>query len=96
MLVQTRFECRRSVVWVRRAVAKATGCDGVNVWQNNGPSANQVVFHLHVHVLPRYEGDDVAAQIAARRNLSEEESNEMVAKIQAALAEDEEPAQAKL
>ena len=81
---------------MRRAVAKATGCDGVNVWQNNGPSANQGVFHLHVHVLPRYEGDDVAAQIAARRNLSEEESNEMVAKIQAALAEDEEPPQAKL
>ena len=27
-----------------------------NVVQNNGTSAGQTVFHLHVHVIPRYEG----------------------------------------
>lgn len=35
----------------------ATGCDGVNILQNNGEKAGQSVFHLHIHVIPRYEGD---------------------------------------
>lgn len=31
--------------------------DGVNVLQNNGPAAGQVVFHYHVHLIPRWDGD---------------------------------------
>lgn len=34
-------------------------CDGLNVLQNNGEAAGQTVFHLHVHLIPRYEGDGV-------------------------------------
>ena len=34
-------------------------CDGVNVLQNNGVAAGQTVFHLHVHVIPRYDNDTV-------------------------------------
>ena len=32
-------------------------CDGVNLLQSNGAAAWQTIFHLHVHVIPRYEGD---------------------------------------
>ena len=35
------------------------GCDGVNVLQNNGPAAGQTVFHFHIHVIPRFDGDGV-------------------------------------
>ncbi|MBP3384831.1 MAG: HIT family protein [Firmicutes bacterium] len=38
------------------AMKKGLGADGFNVVQNNGSSAGQTVFHLHVHVIPRYEG----------------------------------------
>jgi histidine triad (HIT) family protein len=31
--------------------------DGVNLMQSSGPAAWQTVFHLHVHVIPRYAGD---------------------------------------
>jgi histidine triad (HIT) family protein len=31
--------------------------DGVNVLQSTGRAASQVIFHFHVHVIPRYEGD---------------------------------------
>jgi histidine triad (HIT) family protein len=31
--------------------------DGVNLLQSTGRAASQVVFHFHVHVIPRYEGD---------------------------------------
>lgn len=34
-------------------------CDGLNVLQNNGEAAGQSVFHLHVHLIPRYENDTV-------------------------------------
>ena len=37
-----------------RAVIKALECDGVIVTQFNGQPAGQTVFHLHVHVIPRY------------------------------------------
>lgn len=39
------------------AAKSALGATGFNVVQNNGTSAGQTVFHLHIHVIPRYEGD---------------------------------------
>lgn len=41
---------------IGQAVKKGLGASGFNVVQNNGTSAGQTVFHLHVHVIPRYEG----------------------------------------
>lgn len=35
------------------------GCDGLNLVQNNGEMAGQTVFHFHMHIIPRYKGDDV-------------------------------------
>lgn len=35
-----------------------TGCEGINILQNNGEAAGQTVFHFHIHVIPRYgEGE---------------------------------------
>lgn len=42
---------------IATALKEVTGCDGVNILQNNGEVAGQSVFHLHIHVIPRYEGD---------------------------------------
>lgn len=33
------------------------GCDGINLLNACGPVAWQTVWHFHVHVIPRYEGD---------------------------------------
>jgi histidine triad (HIT) family protein len=33
------------------------GCDGVNVLNSCGSAAWQTIFHFHVHVIPRYDGD---------------------------------------
>lgn len=32
-------------------------CDGYNIVQNNGTAAGQTVFHFHIHLIPRNEGD---------------------------------------
>ena len=38
------------------AVKKATKADGIGIMQQNGEAAGQEVFHLHIHIIPRYEG----------------------------------------
>ena len=42
---------------VANAIKKAFNPDGLNIIQNNGEFADQSVFHLHFHLLPRYEND---------------------------------------
>jgi histidine triad (HIT) family protein len=37
-------------------VEKATHADGISIIQQNGEAAGQEIFHLHVHVIPRYKG----------------------------------------
>jgi len=41
---------------VARAVKAAFDADGVTVLQFNEPASGQSVFHLHVHVIPRFDG----------------------------------------
>ena len=41
------------------AVQAALKPDGMNLLQLNGKAANQVVPHLHVHIVPRWSGDDL-------------------------------------
>ena len=39
-------------------MTKALNCDGFNVVQNNGTAAGQTVFRFHMHLIPRYEGEE--------------------------------------
>ena len=41
---------------VALAVKDATRADGISIIQQNGKPAGQDIFHLHVHVVPRFEG----------------------------------------
>jgi len=41
---------------IARAAKAAFAADGVTVIQFNEPAAGQSVFHLHVHVIPRFDG----------------------------------------
>ena len=39
------------------AVKKAVSADGINIGMNNDPAAGQLVFHTHIHIIPRYSED---------------------------------------
>jgi histidine triad (HIT) family protein len=46
----------RAVQLVSQAAMRAFNADGVTVIQFNEPVAGQSVFHLHFHVIPRFDG----------------------------------------
>ena len=39
------------------SIKKAVRADGINIEMNNDPAAGQVIFHAHLHIVPRFEGD---------------------------------------
>jgi histidine triad (HIT) family protein len=75
------------VAKVAQKVAKAAmtvfKADGITVQQFNEPAGGQVVFHLHVHVIPRHDG--VAMKPPASEKEKPEVLAEHVAKLKAAL-----------
>ena len=42
---------------IAKAVVSAVNADGFNVGQNNGRAANQIVPHVHIHIIPRFKDD---------------------------------------
>ncbi len=43
-----------------KAVKDATNCAGVNIVQNNGVAAGQTVNHFHMHIIPRFDNDNIS------------------------------------
>jgi histidine triad (HIT) family protein len=69
---------------VAQGVNDALSPDGIIVTQFNGAPAGQTVFHTHVHIIPRFEGDGLAGhgqgQMADRAEL-----DALAGKIRAAM-----------
>ncbi len=42
-------------------IVQAVAADGFNLGMNNGEAAGQVVMHQHTHIIPRFDGDGLAA-----------------------------------
>ncbi|CAM5501658.1 HIT family protein [Thauera mechernichensis] len=74
----------RTAARMARAVKKAFGCEGVTLLQANEPAGAQTVFHFHIHVLPRWEGDGMALAWPAK-NPPREALEEMAIRLRAVL-----------
>ncbi len=66
-----------------RAARAGLGAEGVSVFQFNEAAGGQVVFHLHVHVIPRFDGDKLKPPGGPMAEPADLES--IAAKIRAAL-----------
>ena len=64
-----------------KKMTKALDCDGFNIVQNNKAVAGQTVFHFHMHLIPRYEGDKVGLGWKVGK-LSDEDKEEILRKMQ--------------
>ena len=75
------FDAAREVA---AAMEAALEPDGFNLFQTNGAAAGQEVFHSHVHVVPRTEGDDVSFGFEPR-DLEDDAAEELQADIRGEL-----------
>jgi histidine triad (HIT) family protein len=74
-------ELERVAVAVKRVATKVRDSlepDGINLLQSNGSAAWQTIFHLHVHVIPRYDDDPL--ELPTRPQPAEPEELAEVAK----------------
>ena len=60
-------------------------CEGVSVRQHNEPAGGQDVWHYHIHVVPRYNGDD--GNSLHTSVMSVDERVQLAERVRAALAE---------
>jgi histidine triad (HIT) family protein len=74
----------RAAALVARAIRDAFAPQGLSVYQANGKAAGQTVFHYHVHLVPRYDGDGMALTWPVK-NPPRETLEEYAAKIRASL-----------
>ncbi len=75
----------RATVKVSRAIREASNCKGLNLVQSNGRVAGQDVFHFHLHLIPRFENDDIALKWQAKqtnRNELNQMAKEIILKIE--------------
>ncbi len=81
-------EDRNAVMRAARLVAEplmeTTGAEGLNLHQSNGQAAGQVIFHFHLHLLPRRSEDDLRSPWRAQES-DADRLTELAARIAAAL-----------
>ena len=65
---------------IATVLKEVTGCEGVNILQNNGEIAGQTVFHFHLHMIPRYKGDKVGLGWKMGE-LTEEDKQDILSKL---------------
>ncbi|KAK2414017.1 Histidine triad nucleotide-binding protein 3 [Trifolium repens] len=73
------------VPFISNAIMKATGCNSFNLLINNGAAAGQVIFHTHMHIIPRKAFDCLwTSESLLRRplNLNDEKVSQLAACIQ--------------
>ena len=74
-----------TVSFLAKGIVKALDAKGLNIGQNNGRAANQIVPHVHVHIIPRYNNDSPNGRWPSRNLISDEELDKIAQKIKTSL-----------
>lgn len=72
---------------IAAAQMQELGADGVNIMQNNGEAAGQVVPHIHLHVIPRFLEDGHHWNWNAKSYNTPAEMEQLAVKLRGGLAE---------
>lgn len=72
-----------ATVALSKAVRRSIAPDGLNLIQSNGAVASQTVSHVHVHILPRWEGDEIGPVWPAETNYSEQAKDDALDALRA-------------
>ena len=74
----------RATVRLAGAIREAVHPEGLNVIQSNGEAATQTVFHLHVHLVPRWVGDAMGPIWPEETDYGEAEKDQTLAAVREA------------
>jgi histidine triad (HIT) family protein len=55
-----------------QTISQKLNIKNINILNNNGLLAGQTVEHFHVHIIPRYENDDLTIKFASHKLVNEE------------------------
>ena len=64
---------------IASAIIKATNADGFSIAQNNGKAAKQIIPHVHIHIIPRYNATGTIW--TKRKIMNDNELNELLKKM---------------
>ena len=64
---------------IANAIIKATNADAFSIAQNNGKAAKQIIPHVHVHIIPRY--NNTGTLWLKRKILEDDKLDELAQKI---------------
>lgn len=88
MDAETGAEVFRLTLEVAKAVKAAVQADGLNLVQANEAAGQQDVFHFHMHIVARFEGDRDRVGFSLHRNMpSRDELDRLAASIKARMGE---------
>lgn len=84
-------ELMSAVVRVGRAIEKALHPEGMNLISSSGEVAGQTIFHLHMHVVPRWRHDEFGRIWPPEKPMAKETKEDFAALIRSACAEPASP-----
>lgn len=84
---ETAEHLARATVRLAAAVREAVEPEGLNIIQSNGEAATQSVFHLHVHLVPRWDGDAIGPIWPEETDYSERAKAQMQDRVRQACRE---------
>lgn len=76
---KTLCQIMKVVKKIGEAIKNGLGVAGYNIFENNDPVAGQIVPHLHFHIVPRVEDDNLSTW--PQRKYIEDEAEKVLAKI---------------
>jgi histidine triad (HIT) family protein len=76
---ETLLHVMKTVRKITPVICKAVESEGANITSNNGAVAGQVVFHMHVHIIPRFTDDGLKHWEG--HSISSDESRDLAEKI---------------
>lgn len=80
----TAAHLARATVRLAGAVREAVSPEGLNIIQSNGEAATQTVFHLHVHLVPRWAGDAMGPIWPEETDYSEQQKDAALERLRTA------------
>ena len=57
LTIEEAATLHQTIIIMKEIIDREFHPDGYNIGVNNGEAAGQSIFHLHIHLIPRYQGD---------------------------------------